>query len=212
MWVDILLLYLLINERVASYTLSAFLSSGSRLTAQEYGAKAGLSISNLSSSDGEISDRAARTGFTAGVFANYGDGLLRFQPELLYTQKGASYTFGDNAISRNMDYVELPLALQISVAGVYAYAGPQVSYILASAYEVRDGFDRLLFDEDESNLNRLDVGGVAGVGVRLSDITVDARVARGYINFDKDRTIDSSIDEVQNLSNFNFQFTVGIIL
>ncbi len=180
---------------------------------QNVGVKGGWSLSNLSSSDGQIEDVNARNGFTIGVFSRYDYDLIGFQAELLYTQKGSSYESSLFDVEVESNYLELPLTMHLNLLEpFYIYAGPQFSYLMNSQvrYSALNGSD-VVNDNDESNYNRLDVGGVVGVGFRCTDhVAIDARVSKGYIDFDEDRTFGDVVEESQNLKNFNFQLTTAI--
>jgi len=185
--------------------------STSSIYSQTYGIKAGLSVSNLATNDGDIEKDESRKGFTAGVFANYPIGIFAIQPELLFTQKGATYSDLGNGVQAKIDYIELPVSLQFNLLSpLYVYAGPQFSYLTSSRveYEVTSNTD-VIIDNDESNYNRFDVGGVIGVGLRINTAFIDARFSKGYIDFDKNRTFESAVFEARNLRNFNFQLTAG---
>jgi len=182
--------------------------------AQTFGIKGGFSWSNLETQDGEVMSDNARRGFTAGVFTNLPLGsALSIQPELLYTQKGTRFEGAIGDVNIEANYIELPVSLQVNLLDpFYFYAGPQLSYLASTQvrYNLTNNND-IIIDGDEDNFERMDVGGVIGIGFKFDVMFIDARFSRGFINFDKERTIESTIDEAMNLQNINFQLTTGVI-
>lgn len=185
----------------------------SQSISQAVGIKGGLSIANLSTNDGEVEDKNAIAGFTAGVFMNAPIGeIFALQPELLYTQKGGKYEVLGIDVENRSAYLELPLLLQFTLLDpIYIYAGPQVSYLLSVKTTYNDGGQIEFEDEeDPDDYNRTDIGGAAGIGFNFDKVTLDARVVLGVIDYDKERSIQSVEVEARNLKNFNFQVTAGI--
>ncbi|RYE89291.1 MAG: PorT family protein, partial [Cytophagaceae bacterium] len=118
-------------------------SSGSNVS---LGLKAGASLTSYTGADADVAHY--RLGFHAGIFANIGlTSLFAFQPELLYSQKGAN--LGNNTdISLRLHYVDVPLAFHINTGGLFFEAGPQVGFLVAAksqvgnaSTDVRDGFN-----------------------------------------------------------------------
>jgi len=194
------------------FTLLITITITTSISAQTFGIKGGWSAANLATGNENISEEFTRNGFVVGAFINYDlGGIINFQPEILYVQKGADYNDLGISISSNLNYVEIPLGLQVNILEpLYFYAGPQVSYLIQSEiqYDVNNNND-ITIDRDENNYNRYDFGGMLGLGIKFNTFFIDARLSRGFNDFDKERMIDSAIMEARDLQNYNFQLTAG---
>ncbi len=118
-------------------TLLSFFILGTILSTQaqlKIGAKAGLNFANL---DVEGSSPDNRTAIHFGAFAvvNFSDNL-GFQPELLYSAKGAE----QDGFELNTTYLDVPLLLRYNINDLISlHAGPQLSFLLSA--EDADGTD-----------------------------------------------------------------------
>lgn len=101
------------------------------------GVKGGLNLTNLSVSDPADSDSGfdSQTDFLAGVFAQFTIGsVFAFQPEVLYSQRGAKSRDDDPATKLNLNYIQIPLLLMARLGSrespIYPilYAGPSVAF------------------------------------------------------------------------------------
>lgn len=186
----------------------------SQMDAQRFGVKGGVSISNLATDDGEVEDKNSRVGWTAGVFMSLPviDEVLAIQPEVNYTQKGGKYNLAGVEVESESGYFEIPILVQLTVLKpLVIYAGPQFSYLanVSTTYN-EGGFIEVTEDDDVENYNRTDVGGAIGLMLVHKNFSLDARVSKGTIDYDKDRTIAGIELESNNLKNLNFQVTAGI--
>lgn len=124
------------------------------------GLKGGVTYSNFVGADaGAYKDLF---GLHAGIFANIGlSKMVAFQPELLYSQKGAkSQTqFGDD-VTRRLYYLDVPLAFHINADGLFFEAGPQLGVLLAA----QNIYASSTTSVDRNNFNALDFGYLAGLG------------------------------------------------
>ncbi|QKG57231.1 PorT family protein [Hymenobacter sp. BRD128] len=146
------------------------------------GIKAGASLTNFVGDDakdplGRSFD--SRFGFNAGVFANIGLAkLFAFQPELLYSQKGARYnSSSDNGI--RLHYLDVPLAFHVNTDGFFLEAGPQVGILLAAKSESGS----TLVDIKDT-YKAVDFGYLAGLGYQLKHgLGVGLRYNGEFTNF-----------------------------
>ena len=93
------------------------------------GLKAGASLTDFVGKDYE-SVYDSRFGFHAGIFANIGFAkLFAFQPEVLYSMKGAKL-HGNSDAGVRMHYIDVPLAFHVNTDGFFFEAGPQVGFLL----------------------------------------------------------------------------------
>ncbi len=124
------------------------------------GLKAGATYSDIIGPDADFYKDIF--GFHAGGFANIGlSDMLAFQPELLYSQKGAkSRTLAGDYSTRRFHYVDVPLALHVNADGLFFEAGPQIGLLAA----VQDIYNGTTTQVDRNNYKTLDIGYLAGLG------------------------------------------------
>ena len=106
------------------YTIIFLTTSALSAQGLEAGVKAGLTFSNLR----DISVTQQRSGFTAGVFAGvkFND-RFGFQAEMLYSQQGAEFDYGEF----NLDYVAIPVLFKIYLTDrFHVDFGPQLGILL----------------------------------------------------------------------------------
>ena len=125
------------------------------------GLKAGASLTSFVGPEAPSSAFDYRFGFHAGVFANIGFAkLFAFQPELIYSQKGAKFS-GNNDVAIRMHYVDVPLAFHVNTDGFFFEAGPQVGFLVAA--QTQAGSNSV----DINGYKSVDVGYLAGLGYQL---------------------------------------------
>jgi len=123
------------------------------------GLKAGLGFTNFMGADANAD---GRFGFQAGGFANIGfSKLFAFQPELLYSQKGANNK-GNADAGQRLHYLDVPLAFHVNTDGFFFEAGPQVGILLAASSN--SGSTSL---DNKSQYETVDVGYLFGLGYQL---------------------------------------------
>jgi hypothetical protein len=144
------------------------------------GIEGGFNLANLNGPN--VNDVfASRMGWVIGGFANVSLGPLAFQPELLYEQKGGKY----NGNSYQLDYVEVPLLLNLSLLGpIGILLGPSFNANVAN---------------NVSNTNKSDVGLVGGVQIDLALLLLSARYELGL----------TDVNSNQNIQNGTFTFLAG---
>jgi hypothetical protein len=149
------------------------------------GVEGGFDLANLNGQN--VNDVfASRLGWVVGAYASLPIGpTFAIQPELMYEQKGGKY----NGNPYRLDYVEIPILLDISVIGpIGILLGPS--------------FDANVASSGTSNVTSTDVGLVAGVQINLSRILVSGRYELGLTN----------INQTQQIQNGTFTFLVGLSL
>jgi hypothetical protein len=128
------------------------------------GIKAGASLTNIVGTDAfSLLNRNLdyRFGFNAGVFANIGFAkLFAFQPEILYSQKGAKAKDFDAGI--RLHYIDVPLAFHVNTDGFFFEAGPQVGFLVAARRELGSASA-----DAKSAYKAVDFGYLAGLGYQL---------------------------------------------
>ena len=183
----------------------------------DLGVKTGVNFATLAVDADEIDDASFRTGFTAGVYKQFDfTDQFTFQSELLYTQKGATYECVGRDVEAKLSYIDLPLSLQVQIPStpLKLYVGAQASYLLSAKYEYESGFfengtDAFEYD-DLDGFKRVEFSGLAGVGLQIKGIYLDARLTRGFTNVEDDRTVLNLPLEANDTKNFGVAVTAGI--
>jgi len=194
-----------------TFILFALLAGGSTVAHAQYrgrggnvslGLKAGASLTDFVGPDA-TGRFANRFGFHAGMFANIGFAkLFAFQPEIIYSQKGAKTNAVD--INCRLHYIDVPLAFHVNTDGFFFEAGPQVGFLVAAKDEVGstsiDVTDRY---------KTLDFGYLAGLGYQLKHGPgAGLRYNGAFTNFPSSTTVGNITQQIrQRNSAFQFYFT-----
>jgi opacity protein-like surface antigen len=147
--------------------LSTLLVAAMPATAQaQFQVKAGVTFATVSTED-TAPDLEGQTGWAAGIGMGFKfGGILAFQPELLWVQKGAQS--GDASLKVN--YAEIPLLLRVDIPLVavvpYVIGGGYVDFRLSSDCS---GVENCLDQIEEPSST--DYGAVLGAGLRLGGTT-----------------------------------------
>jgi hypothetical protein len=166
----------------------------------KFGVKAGLNIANLGGDDAD--DLDSRLVPLFGAFANFGlSEKLTFQPELLYSMKGAknsvSFMGVDIETTMKLNYIDVPLMFKYNVvSGLNFQAGPQLGVLLSAETEVEGGEDSGTTDIKD-NMKGMDFGLNVGAGYDFGSLGVDLRYNIGLSNI-------SDVDDT-DLKNKGFQ-------
>ncbi len=140
------------------------------------GITGGLNLANFNDSNVETD---INTGLTAGVFSRFyiPDSPVSIQPEILYSQKGAS---GDN-IDANLDYIEIPVLARFAFVNdsevtPNVFFGPYVGFNLSA-----EGTNGNITINADDVVNKTDAGVVFGADMELSQFTIGGRYSAGLI-------------------------------
>ena len=161
------------------------------------GIKAGSSYSSLIGA--QATNYESVFGFHAGVFANIGlTDLFAFQPEIIYSQKGAKVPNID--LTTRLNYVDIPLSFHVNADGLFFEAGPQLGILVAA----KDKLGSVSVDR-KAIYNTLDFGYLAGLGYqRKSGPGIGVRYNGGFTNVEKSRTVGNMTVQ-NNIRNSAFQ-------
>ena len=201
--------------------LAGFAGAAHAQTGVKYGLKGGFNGSTFSGEDSKGSEYKA--GFAAGGFLNFGlSDNFSIQPELLYSQKGASIdnqiyptgsgtTFGtDGTAKTTLGYLDVPIMFRYNVGedgkGFFVEAGPQGSFVLHQRSFLEDGGGRQVGSSQTStdDLNKVVIGYVGGVGYQItSGLQLGLRYTGDFSQIYKQD------NGAANIHNSVFQFQVG---
>jgi hypothetical protein len=181
----------------------AFLLSvgASTASAQNYsaGIKAGVNFANINiEGDGVDVSFDNRTGLVAGGFVVWPvNTVFGVQTEALYSQKGAKIEEDGATGTLKLDFLEVPVLARFSSpasngASFHVFGGPSFGFRLRARSESE--FEGDSESEDISDdVERFDLGLVAGAGVEMGRLVVDGRYTWGMTNLNKDPEDDVKI-------------------
>lgn len=152
-------------------------------TGVTYGVKGGFNAATFSGklnnhTDSEISEfESVRPGFSAGGFVNFNvSKIFAIQPELLYSQKGASLDdFQGNSnvtFKSTTGHLDLPVMLRATFGRngqFFAELGPQVSYLVSNRDFTQTSGNNSVKNTSTDDLNRVAVGYASGLGYNFSN-------------------------------------------
>lgn len=181
---------------------------------REAGVQLSLTRSNIGGRDIDASE-AARTPILSGSvgaflyleFLDWNGLGLGFQPELVYTSRGANTELdGVYVDGLRTKYLDVPLSLRvespdISVARIYAVAGVVPSILLSSARANEDG------TTTSTEVRRWDLGLFAGLGASFAlteriNVHLEASYTSGLLTIDRTKEFE--------VLNRTMQLTVGV--
>lgn len=182
--------------------LGAAIAMSSLTFAQQFGIKAGMNVSSLSSEEG-LENQKSKIGFNAGLFMNAPIAAnFSIQPELIYTQYGDKYNanvLGNNySFTRNLDYIAVPVMFQYNATpSFYLEAGPEFGLLVSAKNKLTNQDTNNVIDESRNykdDLNSFNFGLGLGAGYYFTpNIGLTARYVAGFTDIAKDRPTGSSV-------------------
>lgn len=155
------------------------------------GVKGGVNLATQRNSGGAGGPGLqSRVGLVAGMFATMPLFFkLEFQPEALFTSKGAR--IGREGIKASLvaDYLEVPVLARFSRRGSFNYylaGGPAVAFLLRAHSRTKFASATEEIDITEQ-VKRFDFGVAMGGGVEFGSIVIDGRYTLGLQDIDKDK-------------------------
>lgn len=164
------------------------------------GLKAGASLTNFVGEDAKGFDN--RFGFHAGAFANIGFAkLFAFQPEVIYSQKGAHFA-NNNDLGLRLHYIDVPLSFHVNTDGFFFEAGPQVGFLVAAKSEIGS-----VTTDAKGAFKAVDFGYLAGLGYQLKHgLGIGLRYNGAFSNVYKEVPLTTNSAFQQRTRNSAFQF------
>ena len=191
------------------FTVALTLTAGA-ISAQEsrFGIKGGLNVSTLTTND--FDDKNLKPGFHVGVFNKISLGeALAIQPELLFSTKGAKYSY-DNILVKgdskfNLNYIELPVKLVVNLLTIFEVQfGPYVGYLVNAKAEtnaeVLDFWNIGSEDEiDRKQFKAFDYGLSMGLGLNLDPLVIGVNYTLGLTTVaDENKISDIILGDSKN--------------
>jgi Outer membrane protein beta-barrel domain len=165
------------KKTVLSLALLAGLTNAAHAqTGVKYGLKGGYNLASFAGTDSNSSKY--KSGFSAGGYLNFGlSDMFSIQPELLYSQKGASisnYPNSGTTFKSTLGYLDVPIMVRVNTGdngkGLFFEAGPQGSFVLHNRDFTQTGNTSTQSTDNTStdDLNKVVVGYAAGLGYQLT--------------------------------------------
>lgn len=188
----------------------------------EVGIKGGVNFSNFYSD--EVDDQDLRIGFQGGLFFKAGiTDFFAIQPEVLFTQKGATtkydnFATGEAEFTNKLNYLEIPVMGVINITDNFnVHAGPYFAYLLSASVENEAENDDFNFAEDlnEGDFERVDYGVGIGAGFEFETLRFGARYNYGLTEIGKEQSFsfdgsEQTSDEMKDLKNATFSLFLGL--
>ena len=183
------------NNRMKKYIIivvSFFLVSN--ISAQSFGLKGGIVLTNFIGSDAVEINSESRMGVFLGAFMKLGEGNIEWMPELLFHQKGAKEVNGTGSLVVN--YLDIGVNGLFHINDELALAiGPYMGYAASGTTE-----NGSITDWD--SVNRIEFGTNLGAIYNINDLLhLDLRYGFGF----------TDVIEDVSLRNSSIQFGVGYI-
>jgi len=182
---------------VTALSMGVFFAHAQRThTDAAFGVKGGLNVSNVSVENSTNPD--SKVSVNLGIFAHvHLDRMVAFQPELLFSGQGFKQTISGVDVTTSLNYITLPILLQLMAGDGFRFeTGPQPG-ILVSAHDKANGNSSDAKDDFKS----ADFSWVFGVGyIGHAGFGVDARYNLGL----------SNINDVSSTKVHNRVFAIGV--
>ena len=168
----------------------------------QFGAKAGINVSNFTGGDFDEVEKKALVGFHGGLHLRFDLANLSIQPEAMISTQGAKIDSVSGSYDWKLTYINVPVMVQYRFAtGIYIEAGPQVGF------KIDDNIPNQTIDEF---INGLDFSIAGGLGYRTKGgLGLGARYTAG-ISKVGDFEMSSGIDP--DFKNGVLQFSLYIPL
>ena len=189
--------------RLIPIVLALIVGSSGMAAAQDapvaVGVKAGVNFANLNfDADDASVNFDQRKGFVGGLFVVWpANSLVALQSEVLYSQKGAQIEEGGMTAKLKLDYVDIPVLARVSSpasggASFHVFAGPSFAVRVSAKTEANFEGEEESEDVDD-DVERFDLGLVAGAGLEFGRFVIDGRYTWGLSNINKDDEDDVKI-------------------
>ena len=168
----------------------------------QFGAKAGINVSNFTGGDFDDVEKKALVGFHGGLYLRFDLANLSIQPVAMISTQGAKIDSVSGSYNWKLTYINVPVMVQYRFAGgIYIEAGPQVGF------KIDDNIPNQTIDEF---INGLDFSIAGGLGYRTKGgLGVGARYTAGVSKLG-DFELSTGIDP--DFKNGVLQFSLYIPL
>ena len=161
------------------------------LSAQQFGAKAGLDLTDLTITDSDMPDFDMGIGYSVGIFGEFElSDVVKLKSELLYAHRSSVYEVdlsllggGIATLEITSEFIELPISFSYSANDELSInAGPFIGFQLSS--KTKSEMDGEKEEEDFTDqITSMDYGFNCGVSYTINENTIiDLRYVLGLPN------------------------------
>ena len=164
------------------------------LSAQSFGLKGGVALTNFIGSDAEDMNSKSRMGVYLGAFMKLGEENIKWMPEVLFHQKGSQGNSGSG--DRVMNYLDIGVNGLFHINDELALSiGPYLGYLASGTIDGES-----VSDWDQNN--RIEFGSNLGAIYNINDLLhLDLRYGFGF----------TDVREGVSLRNSSLQIGVGYV-
>jgi hypothetical protein len=171
------------------FTLSIFtatirFASAQVLPSFQFGAKAGVNLSSISSSASATLNSSNQAGYLAGFWARFGALGFNFQPEMYITSKNVNITSNGSEAKQKFTSIDVPLLFggKVGAFGIGGrfYTGPVVSFAVNRDQTFTDAAGSAL----RLNYKDQNFAWQVGAGLDIKKISIDLRYEAGLTKQD----------------------------
>ncbi len=170
------------------------------------GVKVGANFSRIVFGDDDDGVLDYKTGLVIGAFANVPfTELFTFQPEFLYSMKGAKEEFvGGDEIRTNLGFLQFPLLFRANL--LVGSFRPFVLFGPAFGFRTKAEIDRTgerevdISDETET----VEFSGVVSVGMQFGVVMIEGRYDHGFNDLDRNEPFEARTRTFSILAGFDF--------
>jgi hypothetical protein len=157
----------------------------SNISAQSFGLKGGVAITNYIGADADLLYAKSRTGVFLGAFIKFGEGNIEWMPEVLFHQKGAAQDGGDGELI--MNYLDIGVNGLFHINDELALAiGPYMGYAVSGTHEYGS-------ITDWEYINRIEFGTNFGAIYNINDLLhLDLRYGIAFTDVSKEESVRNS--------------------
>ncbi len=169
---------------LAIFTAAISFASAQVLPSFQFGAKAGLNLSSLSSTASATLSSSNQAGYLAGFWARFGALGFNFQPEMYITSKNVDVTSNGSEAKQKFTSIDVPLLFGSKVGafgvGGRFYTGPVVSFAINKDQSFTGAAGNAL----TLNYHDQNLAWQFGAGLDVKSISVDLRYEAGLTKQD----------------------------
>jgi hypothetical protein len=179
----------------------------------QFGIKAGINFSNITTNDDNVESLDAKLGFQAGIMVKLKlSESFAIQPEAIFVRKGSKYKYLGADVESNLDYVDIPVLVVLKPFDIplQIQFGPQFSYLLGASVKYENALlgGNETYEVEREDFEDYDLGYAVGFGLNLGKALVDLRFTQGFKKYEKETQVGTLT--IQPASrHFNLQASVG---
>jgi opacity protein-like surface antigen len=190
---------------IAFCTLAIF----SKTNAQtKFSVQGGLNLMQMKASASGLSiEFDADAALNLGVIADFkGTDKFNLRSGLVYNGNSSSLTFDGEKQKTTVNYLSVPLLGRFRISeGLYAIAGPQISFLLSA----KERYDGSTSEDVKDALKSSNFSGLLGAEYQFSDkFRLGVNYTTGISNIAKERLFDT--EDVGKLKFNGFNLNIGV--